>query len=261
MGTTEPRAVLDIRGDILVNGMRLQFLLDGSSPEKAAPSAVHLLNNNMRNSGFYWIRPEGYGAPTQIYCDLDGTVSGIGTGGWMRVEYAADYATQSSPWGGTGNATNLSASVNSTSTFTFVQSAGLINHMKNTATQIRQTFERWANGSVGWTYNNPDKSYIGIQTHNGSNFWADSPGPASTYNLPPNTSLSFNGWNAQGALSLGVDPTDNNNTQWDQSIAYFVEDGNTYLPIKKFYSTDVDAASELSYFPLKTGYNSYIWIK
>ena len=173
MGTTEPRAVLDIRGDILVNGMRLQLLLDGSSPEKAAPSAVHLLNNNMRNSGFYWIRPEGYGAPTQIYCDLDGTVSGIGTGGWMRVEYAADYATQSSPWGGTGNATNLSASVNSTSTFTFVQSAGLINHMKNTATQIRQTFERWANGSVGWTYNNPDKSYIGIQTHNGSNFWAD----------------------------------------------------------------------------------------
>ena len=261
VGTTEPRAVLDIRGDILVNGMRLQFLLDGSSPEKAAPSAVHLLNNNMRNSGFYWIRPEGYGAPTQIYCDLDGTVSGIGTGGWMRVEYAADYATQSNPWGGTQNSASLSASVNRTSTFTFVQSDELINHMKNTATQIRQTFERWAKGSVGWTYNNTAKSYVGIQTHNGSNFWVDSSGPASTYNLPPNTSLSFNGWNAQGALSLGVDPTDNNNTPWDQSIAYFVEDGNTYLPIKKFYSTDVDATSEVSYFPIKTGYNSYIWIK
>jgi hypothetical protein len=261
VGTTEPRAVLDIRGDILVNGMRLQFLLDGSSPEKAAPSAVHLLNNNMRNSGFYWIRPEGYGAPTQIYCDLDGTVSGIGTGGWMRVEYAADYATQTSPWGGTGTDASLSASVNSTSTFTFVQSDELINRMKNTATQIRQTFERWGQGSVGWTYSSTTKSYVGIQTHNGSNFWVDSPGPAATYNLPPNTSLSFNGWNAQGALALGQDPTDNNKSVWDQSIAYFVEDGNTYLPIKKFYATDVDAASELSYFPLKTGYNSYIWIK
>jgi hypothetical protein len=262
VGTTEPRAVLDIRGDILVNGMRLQFLLDGSSPEKAAPSALHLLNNNIRDSGFYWIRPEGYGTPTRIYCDLDGTVSGIGTGGWMRVEYAADYATQSSPWGGTGNGVNLSEPVNSTSTFTFVQSDELINRMKNTATQIRQTFERWGQGSVGWTYNNTAKSYIGIQTHDGSNFWQDSPGPASTYNLPPNTSLSFNGWNAQGALALGKDPTDNNiGGVWDQSIGYFVEDGNTYLPIKKFYSTDVDSATELSYFPLKTGYNSYIWIK
>lgn len=261
VGTNEPRAVLDIRGDILVNGFRLQFLLDGSSPEKAAPSALHLLNNNMRHSGFYWIRPEGYGTPTQIYCDLDGTVSGIGTGGWMRVEYDADYATQSSPWSNTGNSTNLSASVNSTSTFTFVQSDELINRMKNTATQIRQTFERWGQGSVGWTYNNPAKSYVGIQTHNGSNFWTDSPGPASTYNLPPNTSLSFNGWNAQGALALGKDPTDNNVGVWDQSIAYFVEDGNTYLPIKKFYATDVDTANELNYFPLKTGYNSYIWIK
>ena len=262
VGTTEPMAVLDIRGDILVNGMRLQFLLDGSSPEKAAPSAVHLLNNNMRHSGFYWIRPEGYGTPTQIYCDLDGTVSGIGTGGWMRVEYAADYATQSSPWGNTGNGQNLSASVNRTSTFTFVQSDKLINRMKETATQIRQTFERWGQGSVGWTYSNPNKSYVGIQTHDGSNFWNDTPGTAATYNLPPNTSISFNGWNAQGTLALGKDPTDNNYAGvWDQSIAYFVEDGNTYLPIKKFYATDVDAASELSYFPLKTGYNSYIWIK
>jgi len=257
VGTTEPRAVLDIRGDILVNGMRLQFLLDGSSPEKAAPSAVHLLNNNMRNSGFYWIRPEGYGAPTQIYCDLDGTESGIGIGGWMRVEYAADRYTQGAPLTGTGGPSWSGL-------FTFVQDTDLINAMKATATQVRQTLESWGAGSVGWTY---VPAYMGLRAMGGYTGTAGTAGVSGAdVNLPPNTTISFNGWNAQGTLARGTDPTDhNNNSVWDQSVAYFVETptANTgfQLPITEIYSRDVDSSGEQRYWPLKTGYNSYIWIK
>ena len=260
VGTTEPRAVLDIRGDILVNGMRLQFLLDGSSPEKAAPSAVHLLNNNMRNSGFYWIRPEGYGAPTQIYCDLDGTVSGIGIGGWMRVEYAADRYTQGAPLTGVGTPSWSGL-------FTFVQDTDLINAMKATATQVRQTLESWGAGSVGWTYGASSSAYMGLRAMGG--YVGNDHTPNQTgadVNLPPNTTISFNGWNAQGTLARGTDPTDNNNNSvWDQSLAYFVETptANTgfQLPITEIYARDVDGSGEKRYWPLKTGYNSYIWIK
>jgi len=256
VGTTEPRAVLDIRGDILVNGMRLQFLLDGSSPEKAAPSAVHLLNNNMRNSGFYWIRPEGYVTPTQIYCDLDGTVSGIGTGGWMRVEYANDRYTEASPLAGSTSGWS--------GLFTFVQDTDLIKAMTANATQVRQTLESWGKGSVGWTYST---AYMGMRTMGGFTATTGTGGTtAAAINLPPNTSMSFYGWNAQGALSLGLDPTDHNdNNVWDQSVAYFVENptanGTFNLPITEAYARDVDNAAEKRYWPTKTGYNSYIWIK
>jgi len=258
VGTTEPRAVLDIRGDILVNGMRLQFLLDGSSPEKAAPSAVHLLNNNMRNSGFYWIRPEGYGAPTQIYCDLDGTVSGIGTGGWMRVEYTNDRYTQANPLAGAGAGTS-----GWSGPFTFAQDTDLIKAMTANATQVRQTLESWGEGSVGWTWTT---AYMGMKTMGGFVGSSTAGGTtAAAVNLPPNTSMSFYGWNAQGALSLGVDPTDQNGTPWSQSVAYFVENptpnAGFQLPITEAMARDVDDVSEKRYWPTKTGYNSYIWIK
>ena len=223
----------------------------GSSPEFPVPSANYLVTNNISSvNGLYWIKPDGYsGEAFQVYCDLTGDESGIGSGGWMRVKYAADLYTQANPW-------KLAAGFAYSGDFTFTYTNEQINAMKATASEIRQTLDSYAKGSVGWTYNGG--TYMGCKTLNGSIFNSTSGG----INLPTNTDYGFNGWNSSGVIEpRGTDPTDVNDQVWRQGLIYLVESGNTYLPILGIYNRDVDAANEQRYFPLVSGDETFIWIR
>jgi hypothetical protein len=226
-------------------------LPDGGSPEFPVPSANYLVTNNISSvNGLYWIKPYGYsGEAFQVYCDLTGDESGIGSGGWMRVKYAADLYTQANPWTSAGGFAY-------SGDFTFTYTNEQINAMKATASEIRQTLDSYGKGSVGWTYNGG--TYMGCKTLNGSIFNSTSGG----INLPTNTDYGFNGWNSSGVIEpRGTDPTDANDAVWRQGLIYLVESGNTYLPILGIYNRDVDAASEQRYFPLVSGDETFIWIR
>jgi hypothetical protein len=223
----------------------------GSSPEFPVPSANYLVTNNISSvNGLYWIKPDGYsGEAFQVYCDLTGDESGIGSGGWMRVKYAADLYTQANPW-------KLTGGFAYSGDFTFTYTNEQINAMKATASEIRQTLDSYGKGSVGWTYGGG--TYMGCKTLNGSIFNSTSGG----INLPTNTDYGFNGWNSSGVIEpRGTDPTDTNDQVWRQGLIYLVESGNTYLPILGIYNRDVDAANEERYFPLVSGDETFIWIR
>jgi hypothetical protein len=229
----------------------ISILPDGSTQELPVPSANYLLTNNISSTnGLYWIKPTGFdGDAFQVYCDLTGEESGIGSGGWMRVKYAADLYTQANPWTQRGGFAY-------SGDFTFTYTNEQINAMKATASEIRQTLDSYGKGSVGWTYGGG--TFMGCKTLNGSTFNSTS----GVINLPSNTDYSFNGWNSSGVITpRGTDPTDANDQVWRQGLIYLVESGNTYLPILGIYNRDVDAASEQRYFPLVSGDETFIWIR
>ena len=238
--------------ELRVSDLRGLTLPDGSSKELAVPSANFLLTYGIRSlNGIYWIKPDGFaGEAFQVYCDLTGDESGIGSGGWMRVEYAADLYTQANPW-------TLQSGFAYSGDFTFTHTNNQINAMKAIASEIRQTLDSYGKGSVGWTYNNGN--YMGCKTLDGSVFNSTSnPG----INLPSNTDYSFSGWNSSGVITpRGTDSTDANDQTWRQGLIYLVESGNTYLPILGIYNRDVDATNEERYFPLVSGDETSIWIK
>ena len=56
-------------------------VLDGSSPERAAASALAIKNlTGTTTNGYYWIKPTGYSVPRYIYCDMQNN-----GGGWMLI--------------------------------------------------------------------------------------------------------------------------------------------------------------------------------
>lgn len=60
---------------------------DGSSPEKAAPNAVHIKNLTGTNvNGNYWIRGCN-DIPMSVYCDMNGTEAQSSLGGWIRFDH------------------------------------------------------------------------------------------------------------------------------------------------------------------------------
>lgn len=56
--------------------------IDGSTPEKAAPSAKYLLDRGITTSGWYWIRPTSTCTPQYVYCDQS-----TNGGGWMLMSW------------------------------------------------------------------------------------------------------------------------------------------------------------------------------
>ena len=111
------------------------------------------------SSGTYWIKPSGYTSTAeQVYIAVnDGAASGITSGGvWVRIRYAQSYFQRSDAWRGQSG---LSDPANQSSTaysgdFAYEQSNGLIAALLTSGnfTEIRQIFESWGYGSVGWTY-------------------------------------------------------------------------------------------------------------
>lgn len=60
---------------------------DGSTPQRAAPNAVHIKNLTGTNiNGNYWIR--GYNdVPILVYCDMNGSEASSSLGGWIRFDH------------------------------------------------------------------------------------------------------------------------------------------------------------------------------
>lgn len=217
-------------------------------------SAQDAYNKGYRTNGYYRVRPAGVTESFSVFCDLDGTESGIGTGGWMRVEYSADKFTQDNPWTETGDS-NISDGTPYSGDFTFSHTLDQIDAMKASATEIRQTFQSYGYGSVGWTFSTG--AHFGCKTLDGS-VWIGAGDPS----IPTNTDYSFVGWDANGVLEpRGTDPTDANDLVWRESLIYLIESGNTYLPIQGVYVQDVDLPSERRYFPLSSIYNTIYCIQ
>jgi hypothetical protein len=241
-------------------------LLDGSSPNTAAPSGSYLYNTiGLRTNGFYWIRPAGYnGSAFQVFVDFDGTVSGIsGGGGWMRIAYAQDYYSQASPWTNTGigDAPGASSVVFGLE-FTDAQVSALL----SATSESRQAFTSYGNGSVGWTYTNANVKLGGYMT---VKQWQDGTGRDSASVAGSDywgVSLSYlvNGDSVAGTLNSfpnsGSDPTDANDAAWRVGTIYIRDTSKTKLPIRRISHADVDGVGESRYFPLLSA-KSHTWCK
>ena len=239
---------------------------DGMSFDNPAPSATYLATMNMPN-GYYYIRPPGQDQVGLVFCDLDGSASGIGEGGWMRIGYSADKYTRAAPWSGVGSDPAFADS----GRFQLEFNDSFVGAMRKSAVEIRQTIDSYAKGSVGWTYG--DGSNMGAKLFDGTSYASTSGG----LNLPSDVELGFEGWDVHGlknpmkggstGLVRGTDPTDaNDNDYWIRGLAYFVERKDTHyknwrLPVTNILNRDVDNSEEKRYFPLQSGGASFVWIK
>ena len=201
---------------------------DGLSFDNPAPSATYLATMNMPN-GYYYIRPPGQDQVGLVFCDLDGSASGIGEGGWMRIGYSADKYTRAAPWSGVGTNPAFADS----GRFQLEFNDAFVGAMRNGAVEIRQTIDSYAKGSVGWTHD--DGSHMGATLFDGTSYASTSGG----LNLPSDVEIGFEGWDVHGLVnpmrggSRGLvektDPTDvDDKDYWIRGLAYFVE-RKTYL--------------------------------
>jgi len=211
-------------------------------------------------NGVYHIKPPGYSGPAfGVYCDMDGTASGIGSGGWYRIDYRQDSYSQSGPWTGTG----LSSVANPaySGNFIFSLNDSEIQSLLDNTTETRTVFESWGFGSVGWTYGNGShmgaRSFDGSEHKNNGNFNDNLILGSSS---PSTISYSFT--DIQTFDGSGNDPGDANDGVWRQGIIYVRETGSRgLLPIRGIWNADVDATSERRYFPFTSGVGSYTWVK
>jgi hypothetical protein len=217
-------------------------------------------------NGFYWISPASHsGAAEYVYVDFDGSVSGItDSGPWIRIRYAQDYYSSASPWTNTGNSSTAPGAFSGD--FSFEQNRTWINSMLNNAVDVRQRFESWGNGSVGWTYANGE--YMGVKTFAGDAFNGANGSNIVKTNKPTGISHGVTDFNTfNNPTATGTDPCDINDAVWRVGVFYFRDiSGNKILPIAGIWNGDVDTSSEQRYFPFRNGeatagVNSDIWIK
>jgi hypothetical protein len=238
-----------------------QTAQDGLTPETAAPSAQYLATNYPNyNNGSYYIKPTGYsGDPIYVFCDLKGTED-VGIG-FMRVQYADDYYSRSASWRGTGNSSQQNPPFSQR--FYFDLADEEVRALANAASDVRQRFETWGFGSVGWTYDRGHQSHVDINNR----WWSDNstrttPAPASQQaHISQIAGIS---WNVNGgytsfpspAWARNLDPTDIHDDVWRNGTFFFRDtSGNGYLPIIQISHQDVDGTSEQRYFPLRFGDN------
>lgn len=222
-----------------------------------ATSATAILNSGITTNGYYYIKPPGYtGDAFEVYCDLDGTASGItGTAGWHRVEYAQDYYSQASPFGNAGPGAI-------TTEFNFNLSLAEIQALLDNASESRTNFVSYGLGSVGWTYQNytaKSSRYIAPYPWFDGTLTDTSVGSADVDRWP-STSLNYSFTDINTFNNTGIDPTDLNDQVWRKGEIFIQDTTATYLPIRKLKLEDVDAANEFRYFPF-VSQNSYTWIK
>ena len=234
-------------------------------------------------SGSYWVKPTGYGGSAeQVYVAVnESSQSGITSGGvWVRIRYAESYYSRSNAWRGQGG---LSNPANQSSTaysgdFSFEQSNAWISGLLTTGnfTEIRQTFESWGYGSVGWTYGSGYMESRGFDDVNYTRWGTNSNIVGKDYSrvngMSHRSGGSLNG-PFDNPTGRNTDDTDRNDSTWRYGRFHFryVPPGGSSalpLPIKGIWNADVDGGSEQRYFPFRDAAggwsgsgDSNIWVK
>ena len=233
-------------------------------------------------SGNYWVKPSGYGgAAEQVYIAVnDSSQSGITSGGvWIRIRYSQSYYSRGDAWrgqGGLSNPANQSSTAYS-GNFSFEQSDAWIAALlqQGNFTEIRQIFESWGYGSVGWTYGSGYMESRGFDDVNYTRWGTNSNIVGKDYTRVSGMSHSTSSINGSFSNPTGrnTDQTDRNDSTWRYGRFYFryVPPGGSSalpLPIKGIWNADVDGGSEQRYFPFRdsaggwTGQgDSDIWVK
>ena len=241
------------------------------------------------SSGEYWVRPNGYGGTAEkVYIAVnDSSQSTITAGGiWVRLRYAQSYYSRSNAWrgqGGLSNPANESTTAYS-GNFDYEQSMGFIGQLLQPGSyiEIRQVFESWGYGSVGWTYGS---GYMESRGFDGVNYtrWNGNQNIVGVgYNRTTGMSHKIDTVDDNQLINepfnnptlRGLDRTDANDSVWRNGrLGFrFVPSNNTDsrlpLPILGIYNADVDGGSEQRYFPFRdsaggwTGNGeSNIWVK
>ena len=125
--------------------------------------------------------------------------------------------------------------------------------------EVRQVFESWGYGSVGWTYQG-NNAYMEGRGFDGVNYtrWGGNGGThtgvsGGRLSGMSHSITSINGpWN--NPTSNQTDQTDRNDSTWRYGRFYFRWTGGTAkrpLPIIGVYNADVDGSSEQRYFPFR----------
>ena len=264
------------------NKISFQGPESGDSPQTAIRDFQAWAQTNPV-SGSYWVRPTGYGGSAeQVYVAVnESSQSGITSGGvWVRIRYAESYYSRSNAWRGQGG---LSNPANQSSTaysgdFSFEQSNAWISGLLTTGnfTEIRQTFESWGYGSVGWTYGSGYMESRGFDDVNYTRWGTNSNIVGKDYSrvngMSHRSGGSLNG-PFDNPTGRNTDDTDRNDSTWRYGRFHFryVPPGGSSalpLPIKGIWNADVDGGSEQRYFPFRdaaggwTGSgDSNIWVK
>ena len=264
------------------NKISFQGPESGDSPQTAIRDFQAWSQSNPV-SGSYWVKPTGYGGSAeQVYVAVnESSQSGISSGGvWVRIRYAESYYSRSNAWRGQGG---LSNPANQSSTaysgdFSFEQSNAWISGLLTTGnfTEIRQTFESWGYGSVGWTYGSGYMESRGFDDVNYTRWGTNSNIVGKDYSrvngMSHRSGGSLNG-PFDNPTGRNTDDTDRNDSTWRYGRFHFryVPPGGSSalpLPIKGIWNADVDGGSEQRYFPFRdaaggwTGSgDSNIWVK
>ena len=242
------------------------------------------------SSGDYWVKPNGFGGSAeQVYIAVnDSSQSGITSGGvWVRIRYLQSYYSRSNAWSGTGLSNPASQSTTAYSgDFAFEQTTGFVGALLQAGkyVEIRQFFESWGYGSVGWTYGSGYMESRGFDDVNYTRWGTNSNIVGKTYTRVTGMShqvvsgsvntdtYSIN--NFSNPTNNGADRTDVNDSTWryGRFTFRFVPSNNTDtrlpLPIKGIWNADVDGGSEQRYFPFRDAAggwsgngDSNIWVK
>ena len=264
------------------NKISFQGPESGDSPQTAIRDFQAWSQSNPV-SGSYWVKPTGYGGSAeQVYVAVnESSQSGITSGGvWVRIRYAESYYSRSNAWRGQGG---LSNPANQSSTaysgdFSFEQSNAWISGLLTTGnfTEIRQTFESWGYGSVGWTYGSGYMESRGFDDVNYTRWGTNSNIVGKDYSrvngMSHRSGGSLNG-PFDNPTGRNTDATDNNDSTWRYGRFHFryVPPGGSSalpLPIKGIWNADVDGGSEQRYYPFRDAAggwsgsgDSNIWVK
>ena len=252
----------------------------GLTQDNPAPTATAIQDAGITTNGLYWIQPSGASAAEQVYVDFGGGESGItDSGPWVRVRYAQNYYSRSSPWSGQSGRTDPTSESGTaySGNFAFEQSESWIENLLDDSDDVRQIFESWGYGSVGWTYqgNNAYMEGRGIDDVNYTR-WGGNGGTHTGVSGGRLSGMSHNISSINGPYNNptgnNTDSTDQNDSTWRYGRFYFRYTGSPSaakpLPIKGVYNADVDGSSEQRYFPFRSAAGGWsgqgestIWIK
>ncbi len=142
------------------NAMRARFVADGSSPERAAPNAAHLVSLGITRDGNYWYKPSSYsGSAVQLYTNFSNAPSGKGYVLVARGRESTDWWNTNGQ--NTGALTSSSLNVNTPiavlpSTFVNGLIGGNWNTMKFLTNRVNGAdswlFTGTTSATFSWTY-------------------------------------------------------------------------------------------------------------